>query len=172
MTAIEAVYEAMHCNPDLAAMHEAYCKRHGVNSASILTVTDDEVASMVAGVLEERIKGKTVIEIGGGIGILAFHLSIEAKQVICIEADPFWTDIYLALLHGQKPKNVTFIFGAADEVAGMIKGDVSLFCTHSDHHGMGKLAAKFAPKVIDVYKDILGKDHWSITWDKKKRATK
>lgn len=135
---------------------EEYSRRHGIRSAGILTVYDDETAGLIVDHLGERVEGKTVVEIGGGIGLLALHLSAVTKRVFVIEADPAWTWTYLALFYAVKPKNVTWIFGAADEVAGQFKGDVALFCTHSDHDGMAKVASLFAPQVIDVYREIQG----------------
>lgn len=149
---LNKVYESMQGSE--VAMD--YDQRHGVDSLSILTVTNDERADLIASHLEERISGKVVVEIGGGIGLLAFHLSQYAKRVFVIEANPAWSHVYVAFLYATKPKNVTFIFGAADEVADQIRGDVALFCTHSDSRGMGRVASRFAPEVIDVYGEIVG----------------
>lgn len=148
---LERCYEAM--DGSEAAMN--YSRRHGVNSAAILTVHDDESAAAVAAWVADRIAGKTVVEIGGGIGLLAFHLSLYAKQVFVIEANPVWTSVYVAMLHEQKPKNVTFIFGAAEEMSGQLRADVALFCTHSDKSGMTKAARLFSDEVIDVYGEVI-----------------
>lgn len=141
---------------DGSEVAEQYCDRHGVGSLAVLTVYDDERASALAEFLSERVAGKTVVEIGGGIGLLAMHLAEYAKRVWVIEANPFWSHIYVKFLHLRKPKNVTFIFGAADELAGQLTADVAIFCTHSDANGMRKAGALFAPDVIDVYADLLG----------------
>lgn len=148
---LEMAYDAMEGNQDV----EDYHARHGIESAAILTVTDDERAGLVADYLSDRIRGKVVVEIGGGIGLLAMHMSEYAKRVYVIEADPVWTSVYVAFLHVHKPKNVTFIFGAADEMAGQIHGDVALFCTHSDADGMLATARLFADEAIDVYGELL-----------------
>jgi hypothetical protein len=132
-----------------------YSARHGVDSAGVLTVTDDETAAMIASYLEPRITGKTVIEIGGGIGLLSLHLGLIARRVYCIEANPLWTSCFIAALLAAKPKHVSYLFGAADEFAGQIRGDVALFCTHSGVSSMHTIAAQFAPMVIDVYGEII-----------------
>ena len=135
-----------------------YSERHGVVSAAVLTVFDDDHASLIAEHLRERIEGKTVVEIGGGIGLLALHLGTVAKRVYCIEANPMWSCIFASILLEKKPKNVSFLFGTADEFVGMIRGDVAIYCSHSDVTGMRLVAAQFAPKVIDVYGELI-RDH-------------
>src|SRR6185312_11847384 len=111
---LDRVYEAY----EGSEMLDAYLRRHGVNSLGVLTVYDDETASTIAEYLADRISGRTVIEIGGGIGLLAFHLGLHAKRVYCIEADPNWSWTFAACLMDRKPKNVSYLFGAADEFVG------------------------------------------------------
>lgn len=132
-----------------------YSERHGVVSAAVLTVFDDDHASLIAEHLRSRIEGKTVVEIGGGIGLLALHLGTVAKRVYCIEANVMWSWIFADVLLEKKPKNVSFLFGAADEFVGMIRGDVAIYCSHSDVTGIGLVAAQFAPEVIDVYGELI-----------------
>lgn len=132
-----------------------YMERHGVNSAGVLTVLDDNHATLIAERLRPRIEGKTVVEIGGGIGLLAMHLGHVAKRVYCIEASPLWASSFIAVLLDQKPRNVSYLFGAADEFLGAIRGDVAIYCTHSDVQGMGLIARQFAPVVIDVYGELI-----------------
>lgn len=133
----------------------AYSDRHGINAQAVLTVTDDETAGLIAEHLASRIEGKTVVEIGGGVGLLALHMGQYAKRVYCIEANPAWSWAFTVALLNQKPRNVSFLFGAADEFLGCIRGDVAIYCTHSDVKGMGLVAAQFAPTVIDVYSEII-----------------
>ncbi len=148
---LNAIYEALEgSEPSLN-----YSERHGIASAAILTVLDDETAGLIAERLAPRIEGKTVIEIGGGIGLLALHMGHIAKRVYCIEANPMWSWVFAGSLLKQKPKNVSFLFGAADEFLGTFKGDVAVYCTHSDVRGMGLVAAQFAPIVIDVYGELI-----------------
>lgn len=153
---LDEVYNSMDGN-ELA---ESYSERHGLQSAAILTVYDDETASTIAGYLAPRIEGRTVVEIGGGIGLLAFHLGLYAKRVYCIEANPMWSWTFAACLLAKKPKNVSYLFGAADEFAGCIRGDVALYCTHSDTEGLRREGKRFAREVIDVYGEVVG-PHWN-----------
>lgn len=145
------VYEAM----EGSGVVQEYSDRHNINSAAVLTVLDDNHAALIVDRLRDRIEGKTVIEIGGGIGLLAMHMGHVAKRVYCIEANPMWSWTFAQVLLCQKPKNVSFLFGSADEFLGQIKGDVAIFCTHSDVTGMGMVARQFAPIVIDVYGELI-----------------
>jgi len=120
-----------------------------------LTVIDDETASLIAERIADRIEGKTVVEIGGGIGLLSLHMGAIAKRVYCIEANPMWSWTFASVLLKQKPRNVSFLFGSADEFVGTIRGDVAVYCTHSDVKGMGLVAAQFAPMVVDFYSELI-----------------
>ncbi|WBU27620.1 hypothetical protein OOZ54_13200 [Rhodopseudomonas palustris] len=133
-----------------------YFERHGIAAAPILTVTDDENADAIAGYLRPRIEGKTVVEIGGGLGLLSLHMGLIAQRVFCIEANPIWSVLFTEVLFRTKPRNVSYLFGTADEFVGSIRGDVAVICTHSDVPGMSLVAAQFAPTVIDVYGEIIG----------------
>lgn len=144
-------YEAM----EGSEISRVYSERHGIKSAAVLTVTDDETADLLAESLAPRISGKTVVEIGGGIGLLSLHMGFRAKRVYCIEANPVWATTFLATLFAGKLSNVSYLFGSADEFAGSIRGDVALFCTHSGVDAMRTEAAKFAPVVIDVYGEMI-----------------
>lgn len=145
------------CNEAMegSQLAEDYAARHGIESSGILTVFDDERGGMTANYLRERIEGKTVVEIGGGIGLLALHMATYAKRVFVIEAEPAWAWTFVGCLYANKPKNVTFIFGAADEMDGILRADVALFCTHSGHDSMRRAAEMFSDTVIDVYREIL-----------------
>jgi hypothetical protein len=135
-----------------------YSERHNISAAAVLTVIDDETAGLITERIADRIEGKTVVEIGGGIGLLSLHMGMVAKRVYCIEANPMWSWSFATVLLKQKPKNVSFLFGAADEFVGMIKADVAVYCTHSDVAGMGLVAAQFAPTVIDFYSELIAEN--------------
>jgi predicted RNA methylase len=136
-------------------MQEAFDFRHGIESQPVLTIADDETAHLVAGFLDDRIAGKTVVEIGGGLGLLSLHMGFRAKRVFCIEANPIWAAGFATSLLDHKPKNVSYLFGAADEFSGVIRADVAVFCTHSGVESMRSAAALFAPVVIDVHGEII-----------------
>jgi len=150
---LEKVYDLVH-DPQLIGTMERYDQRHGIESAAVLTVIDDETGDLVTRHLAKRIKGKTIVDVGGGIGLLALHLSHLAKHVYVIEANPFWMSAFVKVFYEHKPANVTYIFGAGQEMIGQLRADVAVFCTHSAHDAMHSLAASFAPQVIDVYGEI------------------
>lgn len=151
---LDAAYEAM----DGSELSLAYSERHNISSAAVLTVFEDETASLIAERLADRVEGRTVVEIGGGIGLLSMHLGQYAKRVYCIEANPMWSWTFAEILLKVKPKNVSFLFGAADEFIGQIRGDVAIYCSHSDVFGMGLVAKQFAPKVIDFYGELIAEN--------------
>ncbi|MHC2462498.1 hypothetical protein [Bradyrhizobium embrapense] len=134
---------------------DAFAERHGIRAAANLTVVDDEVASLIVQRLEPRIRGKTIIEIGGGIGLLSLHMASVAKRVYCIEANPLWTFTFAELLLHRKPKNLSFLFGAADEFADAIRGDIAIVCTHSGLSSMMATARRFAPVAVDFYGELV-----------------
>lgn len=157
---LSTYYEAANGNE----MMERYHERHGTQSAAILTVFDDERAAQVADYLRPIVEGKVVVEIGAGIGLLACHVAMDAKRVYAIELDPAWTSTFLAVLYARKPKNLTFIFGAAED-APPIAADVAYFCTLSGHAAMYQAASRFAPRIVDVYADLLNMkpgDSWPL----------
>lgn len=151
---LDFIYSQMEGNED----SERYSERHGIKSAAVLTVTTDEVADLIASHLAPRIEGRTVVEIGGGIGLLGCHLARYAKRVYCIEANPMWSWTFATALLKQKPKNLSYLFGAADEFVGRIKGNVALYCTHSGKADMQRAGLRFADEVIDVYGEIIASD--------------
>jgi hypothetical protein len=134
---------------------QRYSERHGIRSAAILTVYNDEIADTIAATLAPRIAGKVVVEIGGGIGLLGCHLAQYAERVYCIEANPAWAWTFVGCLLHQKPKNLSYLFGAADQFVGLIRAHVALFCTHSGVESMREVGGLFAPTVIDVWGDLI-----------------
>lgn len=135
--------------------YENFMDRHNIRSAPILTVTDAEIAGSIADRIEDRIRDKVVVEIGGGIGLLSLYMAAIARRVYCIEANPMWAASFTHLLLEMKPKNLSYIFGAADEFVGCINADVAVVCTHSDVAGMMAVGAQLAKGVIDVYGEII-----------------
>lgn len=150
---LDAFYNQMEGNPAL----EEYHARHNTQSAGILTIYDDERAALTADYLRPRVAGKIVVEIGAGIGLLACHIALDARRVYAIEVEPAWASTFIAFLYRQKPPNLTFIFGKAEE-APPIAADVAYFCTHSGRESMYLAATRFASEVIDVYAELLKDD--------------
>lgn len=143
---------------ELMQMSEAYSAfagRHNIRSAPNLTVIESETAELICERLAPRIAGKTVVEIGGGIGILSLAMASVAKRVYCIEANPTWAAIWTQIMVEKKPKNLSYIFGAADEFVGCIRGDITVICTHSDVQGLKIVGRQFAPELIDVYGELI-----------------
>ena len=134
---------------------EAFSRRHGIAAAPNLTVLDDEIASLIVERLEPRIAGKTIVEIGGGIGLLSLHMATVAKKVYCIEANPLWAFTFAELLLKRKPKNLSYLFGSADEFVGDIRGDLAIVCTHSGLASMMSAAKQFAPIALDFYGELV-----------------
>lgn len=151
---LEFIYNEM----EGSEMAEKYSARHGIKSAAVLTVTDDETAALIAEHLAPRIEGRVVVEIGGGIGLLGCHLAQYARRVYCIEANPMWSWTFATALLANKPKNLSYLFGAADEFVGRIRGNVALFCTHSGVEDMKRVGGRFADTVIDVHGEIIKSD--------------
>lgn len=162
---LETYYDAMHDSRSA----DAYHRRHGVESACILTVYDDERADLILEYLRPRIEGKVVVESGAGIGLLACHLATVARRYYAIEVDPAWTSTFLACLYAKKPKNLTFIFGAAEDAPPLV-ADVALFCTHSGHSALYRAASRFAPEVIDVYAELIPPERYAAVYSEAEAA--
>jgi 2-polyprenyl-3-methyl-5-hydroxy-6-metoxy-1,4-benzoquinol methylase len=139
----------------MSAEYSAFAERHNIRSETILTVVEDETAELLCERLAPRIAGKTVVEIGGGIGSLALAMASVARRVYCIEANPIWAAYWTQILLEKKPRNMNYLFGAADEFVGSIRGDVAVVCTHSDVASLKLIGQHFAPQVIDVYGEII-----------------
>lgn len=155
MSDVAALLKRACCLMEDSDVGAEYMSRHGVRSAAVLTIVADELGAGIADMLAPRIAGKTIVEIGGGIGLLAFHLARHARRVYCIEANPLWSSAFVSTLFARKPRNVSYLFGVAEEFAGDISGDVAVFATHSGVDSMHDAGLLFCPIVIDIYGEMI-----------------
>jgi len=144
----------------------AYADRHDVRAAPTLTVKSDDVAAAIVDRLEPRIRGKVIVDVGGGTGLLGMHLARVAQKVFVIEANPILTMAWVDLHHRIKPKNLSYLFGSASEFVGTVKADVALVLTHSGLTSMMAVARQLAVEAIDVYGEMVDEnpaafDEWA-----------
>lgn len=151
---IEGAYESLEGDEDVMA----YDRRHDIQSAGILTISDAAKARQVAESLRTRIAGKVVVEIGAGVGLLAIEMGRYAERVYAIEADPAWSWIFVRHLFRAKPANVSWLFGSAEQFGGMIRADVAIFATRSGRESMRQAAELFTDpaNVIDLWGFVEG----------------
>jgi 2-polyprenyl-3-methyl-5-hydroxy-6-metoxy-1,4-benzoquinol methylase len=151
---------------------QAYARRHGVRSAPNLAVMSDEIADLVTKYLQPRIQDKVVVDVGGGLGILAMHMATFASKIFVIEANPSWAVAYAEFLHAEKPANMSFCWGAAQEFIGQIRADVAIVTTHTDVSGLMSIAAQFAPDAIDIFGELInGNPEAFDEWARSARKT-
>ena len=144
---INAIYDTMHEEIDIV---QDYHDRHNTPSCVILTIATLSAARAEVEAIRDQIEGKTIIEIGAGVGLLAVAMSRYAKRVYAIEVDPAWSWTFIRHIYRRKPPHLTFIFGLAEEMVGAIKGDVAVIRTRSGYDEMRKIAGEFAPEIIEL----------------------
>lgn len=127
---------------------EGYHSLHEIQSLAILTICSPYEATREVDQFAHRIRGKTVIEIGAGVGFLAMEMARFAKRVYAIEADPAWTWVFTECLYQKKSPNLTWIFGTAESVSDWLRGDVAVIYTRSGIKAMEAQAAKMCPIAI------------------------
>jgi hypothetical protein len=130
---------------------EEFHRRHMTPSCGIITVADTKKVVNIITPFITRIHNKIVVEIGAGVGLLACGMATVAKEVYAIESDPAWSWAFTKVLYEIKPPNLTFIFGKAETMIGILKADVAVIVTRSGHKEMQEIARQLAPEVIDVY---------------------
>lgn len=140
----------IYCVLDGTKFVNDYHKRHNIKSALILRNYSQNKAKECIKEIEREIKNKIVVEIGAGVGCLALEMAKHAKKVIAIEADPAWSWYFTEYLYKEKPKNLTWIFGAAGEICEYISADVAVICTCSGLKDMKAIGSKMAKKVLTV----------------------
>ena len=133
---------------------EEFHKRHMTPSCGIIAVGNTQRVKQIIMPIPTKIHNRVVIEIGAGVGLLACGMAKIAKQVYAIESDPAWSWAFTKVLYGIKPPNLTFIFGKAETMVGILKADVAVIVTRSGHKEMQAIARQLSPEVIDVYEPI------------------
>jgi hypothetical protein len=146
---INAIYED---TEGLESMEEFH-RKHMTPSLGILTVYEKEYAIKITKELFDRIADKVVIEIGAGIGLLSVCMATIAQRVYAIEVDPAWAWGFTKILYDLKQPNLTYIFGKAESMVGLLKADVVVILTRSGHEEMQEIAGKFGGLVIDFYEE-------------------
>lgn len=143
----------------------AHDQRTGTRSKHYLTMLSREDTDWIIVHLRDRIRGKDVLEIGAGVGVLACELAKHARRVFAVEADPGWNWAFARHLYRHKPDNLTWIFDRAQALIGLIHVDVAVVVTGSDSENLRVLATHFAPEVILPWQDWNGGkpiSGWSI----------
>jgi hypothetical protein len=139
-----------------SAAEARYDAQHGVQSKHWLTILRPEDAAWIIGRLGERIVGKTVVEIGAGIGVLAIEMAKVAKRVFAIESDPKWGVVFARYMYREKPSNLTWILDRAENVVDLVHADIAVVVTGSDEVALRALAGRFAQDVAMPWQDWNG----------------
>lgn len=130
-----------------------YKSRHDVRARPYLTILRPSDATWMLDKLRPIVEGKTVVEIGAGIGVLAVALAGIAARVWAIEADPMWGFVFCRWLYRAKPTNLTYVIDSADHLADTIRADIAVIVTGSDEARLFELGRKFAPVVVMPWQD-------------------
>ncbi len=162
---IEACVDAIYQETErMLPLVEEFHRRHMTPSCGVITACDIKRCAEIVFKIRDRIKDKTVIEVGAGVGLLSIIMASLAKQVYAIEVDPAWSWGFTEVLYDVKPPNLTFIFGKAETMIDVLHGDVAVIVTRSGHKEMQKVGHKLAKEVIDVYLEYQINDRYS--WEK------
>lgn len=141
-------YETDRWDAVLSTERRRYQRRMGVKAAHITTMLDRENTRWMMRKLRRRIRGKTVVEIGAGLGVFAIEMAKVAQRVFAIESDPEFTREFVVACYQSKPANLTWIFDTAESVlaSGLglaMKADVAVVVTGSDEEALRSLAEQF-----------------------------
>lgn len=134
----------------------AHDQRTGTRSKHYLTMLSRADTDWIVVHLRDRIRGKNIVEIGAGVGVLACELAKHARRVFAIEADPGWNWAFARHLYRHKPDNLTWIFDRAQALVGLLHVDVAIVVTGSDSDNLRTLAGQFAPDVVLPWQDWNG----------------
>src|SRR3990167_9054788 len=101
--ALNACINAIYADMDGEEAAHEYHNRHMTDSMLILTVTDCADVEDLMARIANRIRGKRVVEIGAGVGLLALAMASIASSVVAIEVDPSWSWAFTQHLYRHKP---------------------------------------------------------------------
>jgi protein-L-isoaspartate O-methyltransferase len=146
-TCLNAIYQDL----DGSKAAEEFHAKHMTPSCGVITVFQKKRVMDIMNKISTDIYGKTIVEIGAGVGLLAIAMATISEKVYAIESDPAWSWAFTKIMYEIKPPNLTFIFGKAENMVGLLKADVAIIVTRSGHEGMQNVANKLANKAIDVY---------------------
>jgi hypothetical protein len=147
---IDAIYQDLEGYKAADEFHKKYM----TPSCGVITVFDTQKVIDTMMPFATKIHGKTVVEIGAGVGLLACGMATITKQVYAIESDPGWSWAFTKVLYDIKPPNLTFIFGKAESMVGILHADVAIIVTRSGHKEMQAIGRQLADEVIDVYEGL------------------
>jgi hypothetical protein len=148
-TCLNAIYQDIE---GLKSAEEFHAK-HMTPSCGVITVFQKKRVMDIMNIISSSIYGKTVVETGAGVGLLAIAMATISEKVYAIESDPAWSWAFTKIMYEIKPPNLTFIFGKAENMVGILKADVAVIVTRSGHKEMQNVARQLADKVIDVYQE-------------------
>ena len=151
---LSMIYEWGHTEEGLNTVNSFHKNQEALN---IVTSSDFIDAKKKIGAIAERIRGKRVVEIGAGVGFLAVEMAKHAKTIVAIESDPAFSWIFAKHLYSQKPDNLTWIFGNAqnfrDSYIAAEQAEVAVIFTRSGIDQMKSIGEKFADEVIMYYQE-------------------
>ena len=101
----------------------------------VLTVYSYERAREELSRFRHHVAGKKVVELGAGVGLLAYEMSKYAELVIAVEWDPLWVRVYLKHIHPKVLKERRPLLFAVGDMRYLTKlnpgFDVAVIYTHS-----------------------------------------
>ena len=158
---IHRVYEEGHTRSGMVRI-EDYCAIRQVHGASILTICKPSQVEAAYHQVRERIKGKKVVEIGAGVGLLSLAMAERAaKSVLAIEPSPWWSGVYMDCVAPAAPPNLHWFQGTAEDWMGLCPPhihsgtyfDVAVCCTLSEPEQFRALGQSLALETIMVHQE-------------------
>jgi len=121
-------------------------------SMHILTVLDFDDAAREVSKFMEHIRNRRVVELGAGVGLLAYEMAKLAKSVVAVEFDPVWARVYLKHVYPKVLRSrlpLYFTIGDARHLQRFnMEFDVAVIYTYSAIDTPLNIASKVAKKTI------------------------